>query len=74
MRDQKFGLVLNDEERQALNRLVSHERLPAAAVVRRLIWRAAQHIDVLTNTEQAVEKEAEGLLPRAGIEETEDGW
>jgi len=36
------AVKLNREEREALRRLVVAERLPAAQVVRRLIWQAAQ--------------------------------
>ena len=37
---ERFGLVLSPEEKAALQRLADRERLPAAAVVRRLIWNA----------------------------------
>jgi len=33
---------LNREELQALQRLTEQERLPAAQILRRLIWRAAE--------------------------------
>jgi len=33
---------LNREERDALRQLVQSERLPAAQIVRRLIWKAAE--------------------------------
>ena len=37
------AVKLNGEELDALRRLTYAERLPAAQVVRRLIWDAAQH-------------------------------
>ena len=37
----KFMLALSPKERAALQRLAERERLSAAAVVRRLIWREA---------------------------------
>ncbi len=42
--DRRFTLAvkLSAEEREALRKLVRAERLPAAQVVRRLIWHAAQ--------------------------------
>ena len=43
-RSEKFGLVLSPMERALLRRLAEHERLPAAAVVRRLIWREAEKL------------------------------
>lgn len=41
MKDERFALVLTKEEKKALQLLAEHERLSAAAVVRRLIWDAA---------------------------------
>lgn len=43
-KSERFGLVLSPAEKAALQRLANHERLPAAAVVRRLIWREAQQL------------------------------
>jgi hypothetical protein len=43
-RNKKFMLALTPSERKALHRLAQHERLPAAAVVRRLIWREAEKV------------------------------
>ena len=40
-KSERFGLVLTVDERAALQQLADNERLPAAAVVRRLIWDAA---------------------------------
>lgn len=37
---QRFGLVLSTEDKEALQQLADRERIPAAAVVRRLIWEA----------------------------------
>lgn len=39
---ERFGLVLTPAEREALKALAVLERLPEAAVIRRLIWQAAQ--------------------------------
>ena len=41
---ERFGLVLSPEEKAALEELARRERLPAAAVVRRLIWKEAHNI------------------------------
>jgi len=41
-KSERFGLVLSPADKAALQRLADRERLPAAAVVRRLIWEAAQ--------------------------------
>lgn len=38
------AVKLNGEELEALKRLTEAERLPAAQVVRRLIWSAAQTV------------------------------
>jgi hypothetical protein len=38
---ERFGLVLSPTEREALERLAEQERISAAAVIRRLIWRSA---------------------------------
>jgi hypothetical protein len=43
-RTQRFGLKLSPVERRALEQLARHERLPAAAVVRRLIWREVEAV------------------------------
>jgi hypothetical protein len=45
-KSERFGLVLSPSEKRALLRLAERERISAAAVVRRLIWSAAEHIDV----------------------------
>jgi len=42
---ERFGLVLAPAEKTALQRLAELERLSAAAVVRRLIWREAKRLD-----------------------------
>ena len=47
---------MNDAEKQALEFLSDRERLSAAAVVRRLIWRAARRINASYNTEQLAER------------------
>jgi hypothetical protein len=41
-RSERFGLVLSLTEKAALRRLAERERLPAAAVVRRLLWTEAE--------------------------------
>lgn len=53
-KSERFGLVLSPSEKVTLQRLAYRERLPAAAVVRRLIWREA---------------ERHGLLPTAKAQE-----
>jgi len=45
-KSERFGLVLSPGEKRALLRLAEGERISAAAVVRRLIWDAAKHLDV----------------------------
>lgn len=44
MRDLRFGLVLSEEESQALQALAERERITQAAVLRRLLWQAAQNL------------------------------
>lgn len=39
VRDYKFGLVLSQEEQDILFGLAQQERISAAAVIRRLLWR-----------------------------------
>lgn len=41
MKDQRFDMMLTAADKAALKKLAETERLPAAAVVRRLIWQAA---------------------------------
>lgn len=41
MKDQRFDMMLTAADKAALKKLAEAERLPAAAVVRRLIWAAA---------------------------------
>lgn len=41
-RDERFGLVLNSQEKAALVRLSEQERISQANVLRRLLWQAAQ--------------------------------
>ena len=50
-KSERFGLVLSPAEKAALQRLANHERLPAAAVVRRLIWREAERLPTDTPTQ-----------------------
>lgn len=51
MKDERFGLVLSKDEKAALQLLADRERLPAAAVVRRLIWDAARELRQSTGNE-----------------------
>ena len=46
-RDSRFPVVMSQAERALLNCLAQRERIPAAAVVRRLIWREAQRFGLL---------------------------
>ena len=46
-KSERVGLVLTPAEKQALEALAVRERIPAAAVVRRLIWQAAQAAQLL---------------------------
>ena len=41
-KEERFGLVMNTEERRALDDLARQERISQAAVLRRLIWAASQ--------------------------------
>ncbi len=54
-KSERFGLVLSPEEKAALQSMANRERLPAAAVVRRLIWEAMK-----ANTSAGMEQRAEG--------------
>ena len=49
MRDLRFGLVLSKEESQALQALAERERITQAAVLRRLLWQAAQNLQPAAN-------------------------
>ena len=40
MKDERFNLMLSTADKAALKRRAEAERLPAAAVVRRLVWQA----------------------------------
>lgn len=48
MKDQRFDMMLTAADKAALKRLAEAERLPAAAVLRRLIWAASQQHQVTT--------------------------
>ena len=54
-RSERFMLALSPTERRELDRLAERERLSAAAVVRRLIWREAK---ALRNSRQQQERAA----------------
>jgi hypothetical protein len=41
-RDERFGLVLNAQEKAVLMALAEKERISAANVLRRLVWQAGQ--------------------------------
>ena len=49
MRELRFGLVLNEEESEALQALAERERISQSAVLRRLIWAAAQSMQPTAN-------------------------
>ena len=46
-RSERFGLVLSEAEKTALEKLAERERLPAAAVVRRLLWAEAERLGLI---------------------------
>lgn len=50
MKDERFNLMLTAADKAALKRLAEAERLPAAAVVRRLVWEAAQQHNLNTGS------------------------
>lgn len=55
VKTERFILAMTQEDKAALQRLAARERIPAAAVVRRLIWREAQTlIDSDVNKKGAV--------------------
>ena len=60
-RNRKFMLALSPSERGALQRLADQERLPAAAVVRRLIWREAEERGLLLPPDRQGESEAQAV-------------
>lgn len=47
-KSERFGMLLSSSERAALDSLADRERISAAAVVRRLIWRRAQELGLAT--------------------------
>ncbi len=51
LRSERFGLVLSSEERATLQALADREHLSAAAVLRRLLWQAAQQLPKQTTNE-----------------------
>lgn len=54
LKSERFGLILSPAEKQALLRLAERERISAAAVVRRLIWNAAQHVDAKSRENESL--------------------
>lgn len=48
-KSERFGLVLSPAEKLALQYLAERERIPAAAVVRRLIWREARRLNIVAD-------------------------
>ena len=42
MKEERFNMMLSTADKEALKLLCEIERLPAAAVVRRLIWQALE--------------------------------
>jgi hypothetical protein len=61
-RDQRFSVVMSKTERAMLQRLAQHEHIPAAAVVRRLVWREAEERGLLPPTD------AQGQAAQAEVE------
>jgi hypothetical protein len=59
-KSERFGLVLSPTEKAALRRLAERERIPAAAVVRRLIWREAKKLNIVDQHAQ-IKQEARGV-------------
>lgn len=53
MRDIRFGIVLSEEESRALQALAEHERITQAAVLRRLLWKAADEMKREQQTQSA---------------------
>lgn len=49
----QYGLIMSGEDMQALHLLAQEERLPAAAVVRRLVWAAAKRAGLADMAEAA---------------------
>ena len=45
-KSERFGLVLTPIEKKILSRIAAIERIPAAAVIRRLIWREAKYLNL----------------------------
>ena len=50
-KSERFGMVLSPIEKLALQRLAAQERIPLAAVVRRLIWREAKNLNLIAEQE-----------------------
>jgi hypothetical protein len=48
-KSERFSLVLSSAEKWALQQLAELERIPAAAVIRRLIWREAESLNALSS-------------------------
>lgn len=53
---ERFGLVLRPDEKTALEKLAEKERISAAAVIRRLIWREAKLAEALEGPWSALER------------------
>jgi hypothetical protein len=49
-KSERFGMLLSPSEKVALEKLAHRERISAAAVVRRLIWREAEELGLVTRT------------------------
>ena len=56
-RSKKFMLALSPSERVTLQRLAECERVSAADVVRRLIWREAERLNVIADRREAQAQE-----------------
>lgn len=55
VKSERFGLVLSPEEKLLLQRLAERERLPIAAVVRRLIWQEAERLSITVDQDDAAQ-------------------
>lgn len=63
MKDQKFALVMTAEDKRQLDALARQERISQAAVLRRLIWAAAQQIVVVEAGRDGPYSKVSDVLP-----------
>lgn len=52
-KSKRFGFVLSTADKSVLERLAQLERLSAAAVVRRLVWREAERLGLRNDDARA---------------------